>query len=381
MQFKELLGQQAAIDQLQQMLKVDRLPHALLFLGPEGAGQLSLALALAQTVLCKERTPEGDACGTCSQCHKAARWIHPDLHFSFPTVGSKATSDTYLNQWREALAENPYMNAFDWLQRIGAENRQGNITKNECVNIIRKIGLKTFEGSHKILILWMPEYLGNEGNRLLKLIEEPPENTLFILVAEQAEQILNTILSRCQIIRLPALQDIAIQTALQDRYGLDAERATQIAFLAAGNFNAAIRLHTEGVNDNAGMLLDWLRQCYLGKPWVLVQWADDISELGRERQKQLLQYGLHFFRELMAFKTLGESNVRLQPNELETARNMRKVITWPRLDALVKLFSEHIYHIERNGHSRLQFLACGIRISKIFKSEEHELRRMHYTTY
>ena len=178
MHFNEVIGQQAVKDDLHQMVASDRLPHALLFLGPGGSGKLALALALAQHVLC-EQPVSGEACGHCPECSKVERLIHPDLHFSFPTVGAGVTSDNFLPHWREAILENPYMDVNEWLQRIGAENKQGNINKQECVNIIHKLSLKTYKSNRKILIMWLPEYLGKEGNRLLKLIEEPPDQTLF----------------------------------------------------------------------------------------------------------------------------------------------------------------------------------------------------------
>ncbi|MCB0704015.1 MAG: hypothetical protein KDC34_01840 [Saprospiraceae bacterium] len=376
MRFKDLIGQKDTLVQVRQMLDSARMPHAMMFLGQKGSGKLTLALAVAQAILCENRNPGEDSCGQCSQCQKVSKLIHPDLHFSFPTVGPKATSDQFLPQWREALAENPFQNGFEWLQRIGSENQQGNITKEECTRILHKIGLKVFEGSHKVLIIWLPEYLGNEGNRLLKLIEEPPEQTVFILVAEEADKILNTILSRCQVIRIPPMGDAVIRDALVSKQQLSEEQASALAFLSDGNYNEALRLHQEGINDHASDFIAWLRACYQGKPAELVEWSNKLGGLGRENQKQLLQYGLHFLRELMSLKTRGVEAVRLQANELETAKRMDKVISWLRLEAFAELFSVNIYHIERNAHARLQFLDAGIRIYQIFKSEDHELRRL-----
>ncbi|RMG84042.1 MAG: hypothetical protein D6714_08740, partial [Bacteroidetes bacterium] len=224
MLFNDVLGQQAAKDSLRQMAMSDRVAHALLFAGPGGSGSLSLALAFAQYLLCARPTPT-DACGQCPHCLKAAKLIHPDIHFSFPTIGTNVKSDHFLPQWRQAMATNPYLSLNDWLQKIGAENKQGNINKEECLNIIRKMSLKTFESPRKVLIIWRPEFLGKEGNRLLKLIEEPPENTHFILVAEQPDQILNTILSRCQLFKIPALTDSDIVAGLRQWKHLDEEKA------------------------------------------------------------------------------------------------------------------------------------------------------------
>ncbi|MFQ5446947.1 MAG: hypothetical protein ACE5FF_08435, partial [Saprospiraceae bacterium] len=174
MRFDTITGQHIVKEHLRKMADSGRIPHAIMLLGMPGSGDLPLAVGFAQYVLCENRK-EGEACGHCSNCVKAAKFVHPDIHFSFPTVGSKATSDTYLGEWRKGLEENPYLDANEWLQRIGAENKQGNITKDECLQIARKLSLKTFEGRYKILVMWRPEYLGKEGNRLLKLIEEPPE--------------------------------------------------------------------------------------------------------------------------------------------------------------------------------------------------------------
>ena len=224
MQFAEVVGQRSVVDSLLRMVSSERIPHALLFLGPEGCGKLTLALALARYLLC-ERPSAGDCCNECSACLKTGKWIHPDLHFSIPTVGPKATSEAFLTHWRQALAENPYQNVNQWLQRIGAENKQGNITKEECVNIVRKLSLKTVEGRYKILIMWLPEYLGKEGNRLLKLIEEPPADTFFFLVAERQELILNTILSRCQLVHVQPLPDELVAEAVQAYRPLSAAQA------------------------------------------------------------------------------------------------------------------------------------------------------------
>ena len=206
MQFNELIGLDRSIDRLRSMAQPGRMPHAMLLVGPEGSGKLPLALALAQYLLCEQRT-DADACGQCSNCRKLQILQHPDLHFVFPVVGSKMTSDQYLVQWRAALAENPYLNVNDWLQSIGAENKQGNISKEECLAIVKKLSLKSFESRSKVMLIWLPEYLGKEGNRLLKIIEEPPVDTYFILVAQQTELILNTILSRCQLLKVDAFSD------------------------------------------------------------------------------------------------------------------------------------------------------------------------------
>ncbi|MCB0638835.1 MAG: hypothetical protein KDC54_19535 [Lewinella sp.] len=371
MLLREVIGHEAAKALFRQMLASGRLPHALLLLAPPGAGALPLAWALAQRSLCTSPR-EDDACGECDHCRKAAKLVHPDFHFSFPTVGTKVTSDQFLSQWREALLDNPYLEINDWLQRIGAENKQGNINKEECVNIVRKISLKSFESDQKILLMWLPEYLGNEGNRLLKLIEEPPERTTFILVAENQELILNTILSRCQLVKLPALADETIASALQAQRGLNQETAEAIAHLADGNYNDALVMAQQQDHDQAKRFLEWMRCCYKGHPVEMTDWVDDFAGIGRENQKHFLRYALHFWREFLILKTLGPERTRLRPNELKTATGMTKVLSLAQLETIVQLLDACSEHVSRNAHPRVLFLDASIRIHRIFKQPKNQ---------
>ncbi|MCB0620034.1 MAG: hypothetical protein KDC41_15260 [Saprospiraceae bacterium] len=366
MQFAEVVGQRSVVDSLLRMVSSERIPHALLFLGPEGCGKLTLALALARYLLC-ERPSAGDCCNECSACLKTGKWIHPDLHFSIPTVGPKATSEAFLIHWRQALAENPYQNVNQWLQRIGAENKQGNITKEECVNIVRKLSLKTVEGRYKILIMWLPEYLGKEGNRLLKLIEEPPADTFFFLVAERQELILNTILSRCQLVHVQPLPDELVAEAVQAYRPLSAAQAQTVAYLADGNLNEARNLVDQAESDQSDRFLDWLRKCYVGKAPALMEWVESFAAVGRENQKHLLRYGLHFLRELVLLKATGREEVRLRPAERETATRLQALVELDQLERIINLLSDCAYHVERNAHPKVLFLDASIRIHHIFQ--------------
>jgi DNA polymerase III subunit delta' len=367
MRFSDVIEQEPIKDQLRRMAQSERLPHALLLLGPEGSGHLPLALAFAQYVLCEARGTE-EACGQCPNCQKASRYVHPDLHFSFPTIGSSAVSDHFLPHWREALTQTPYHNTQQWLQRIGAENQQGNITKDECVAIVRKLSLKTFEAGRKILLMWMPEYLGKEGNRLLKLIEEPPEDTLFILVAENQELILNTILSRCQLLAVPPLADEAVSDGLLRR-GIPAERAQAASQLANGNFNEALALTADMESDHAARFLDWLRLCYRGNGGAIVPWVETFASLGRENQKNFFRYGLHFFRELLALQLAGAERVRLRAPELETAQKLSAVLSYEKIRPIAGLFNDCIYFIERNANQKAMMLDSSIQLHRFMKQE------------
>ena len=373
MHFKDIIGLEIEKVFLRQIVENNHLPHALLFLGPKGCGKLPLAIAFAQYILCEQKQSNG-ACGNCDNCQKASRFIHPDIHFSYPIVGSKVNCDTFLSDWRSALTNSPYLGYNQWMQLIGAENKQGNINKEECVNIIKKLSLKTFEASHKILIMWLPEFLGKEGNRLLKLIEEPPEQTLFILVAEDSEKILNTILSRCQLLKFSPLSDEAIADEIIKKTNVGREKAISTAHLANGDFNEALRLIHQKEGDYSSMFLDWLRKCYKGHGPEMVQWVNQFADLGRENQKQLILYGLHFLREYTLLKVAGLEKLRLTEKELETARNLTNVIAFDQVETINNLLSDCHYYIERNANPKVLFLDASIQMNQILKRKRPEKR-------
>lgn len=382
MRFKEVIGHQAVKQQLTATYHIGRTAHAQIFMAKPGNGALALALAYAQFLLC-ENPQEQDSCGICSACRKASRWVHPDLHFSYPTVGSKAISTQFIKEWRTALSENPYLHVNQWLQYLGAENKQGNITKDECVSIVQRLSFKALEGRFKIMILWLPEFLGKEGNRLLKPIEEPRPNTVFLLVSEQPEKILNTILSRCQLVKIPRLEEEDIQQALQQQ--LPKERAKRLAQLADGNYNHALSLVHEQEEHWTNLFLYWLRVCYQGHPQGLVQWVEGIVngkhpekdffvKMGRNEQVAFLNYALHFFKEFLSLQ-LGKGHlpVRLQETELSTAQKMLSVLGWSQLQELVALFDKTAYHIERNGNPKILFLDLSIQTHHIMRQPQRVL--------
>lgn len=387
---QHIVGQQRTKDFLSALAAGGRVPHALLFLSATGGGGLAMAVSFAQLLQCEKAGPPSDtddgglfgpvepvapvapdkveACGECPACRKAAQYVHPDIHFSFPTVGANAVSTDFLKDWRAFLTETPYADANAWLQRLGAENKQGNINKEECNAILKKLSLKAFEGRYKILIMWLPEYLGKEGNRLLKLIEEPPEQTIFLLVAENQDLILNTILSRCQLVKLDPLNDEEVTQGLMDQRGLSRDRAQQIAFLSGGDFGAALSVADTPDNDDAQLLLEWLRKCWRGNAVDMVRWTEEFARLGRENQKQFLQYGLHFLREMLALVSTGNHHLRLRPEELTTAQNMAKVLDFDKIAQIAELINDNVYYIERNANPKILFLDTSIRMNRIMKT-------------
>ncbi|MDC0231521.1 hypothetical protein OAK19_06100 [Aureispira] len=376
MLFKKVIGHSKIKTKLIDSFHAGRTAHAQIFLGKQGNGALALALAYAQFLQC-EQQDEQDACGSCNSCLKTSKLIHPDLHFSYPTVGSKKISTDFIKEWRASVLNNPYLNINQWLEELNAENKQGNITKDECVSIVQRLSYKAIEGRFKIMILWLPEFLGKEGNRLLKLIEEPRPNTVFLLISEHPDKILNTILSRCQLISLPKLDDEEISNYLQQQYNLSAPKAQKIAYLAEGNYNKAQLFMNETANNNSLIFADWINVCFQGNPRDMVQWVDGFVsgkhsekdffiKTGRKDQIIFLEYALYFIKEILCILLGGNKiKARLQKNELNTAQNMLKVINVDQLHQIVRLFDETAYHIERNGNPRILFMDVSIKIHHI----------------
>ena len=406
MQFSQIIGQDTTKEQLVHMVSSNRLSHALLFLGKEGNGALSLARALAQYIVCentggKERvkqkaaaepamqslfgeaeplpptpaTPQetfpADACGICPACKKAAEMIHPDIHFTYPVIpqksGDKPKSIDFIRQWREFQTKSPYGNAYDWLQFIGAENKQGNIYTHEIPEIIHQMNLKSFESEYKILIIWQPEALGNEANKLLKLIEEPPPNSLFILVSENESQILPTILSRTQLVKIPALSEQEIANALQQQQGLSAEQARQISILAQGNYLEALQQIQNSDADWDVLLRDWMNTIIRTGPQAQLKWIEDFCKNGREKQKQFLKYFIQMleFCVRQRYTSVDESTSKNYAFSVKFNR-----ITSPEQQALIlQELEQAIYYIERNANSKMLFHALTIKLYHIITNK------------
>jgi DNA polymerase-3 subunit delta' len=377
MSFENVIGQSETKQSLAELVQHNRLSHALLFLGNEGSGALPMALAFAQYVVCekvnkKQGAPGdflADACGICPSCVKARQLVHPDIHFSYPVIprkpGDKPVSSDYSSEWREFIAQYPYGNAYDWLQFIGAENKQGNITAQECNDIIRKLSLKSFESGYKILLLWMPEYLGNEGNKLLKLIEEPPPDTLFILVAENESLILQTILSRTQLVKIPAPETADIEKALIGRAGVPAEQARQVAVICEGNYHEALQLIRHAEDDWQGILREWLNAILKTGPAAQVKWIDEIGKSGRERQKQFLRYFNHLLEQAIRLRYIDAAKLHLPDNEKDLALRLNKIADVSQQKAIIEELDRAAYYIERNAHAKMLFHALTIKLYHI----------------
>jgi DNA polymerase-3 subunit delta' len=397
MLFKDVIGQGQVKRHLAEMVQLNRLSHALLFLGKQGSGSLPLALAFAQFVVCEKvngksasnqqgaslfgaiepveaiKATYTDACATCSACNKARQMVHPDIHFSYPVIskksGDKPKSTDFINEWREFVQQSPYGNVYDWLQFIGAENKQGNITAEECSDIMRRLSLKSFESEYKILILWMPEYLGKEGNKLLKLIEEPPANTLFILVAESEEQILPTILSRTQLVKIPLLENPDVEAALMERSQVSLEQARHVAGISQGNYHEALQLLQHSDEDWLTMLRDWMNATLKGSQGAQVKWVEEISKLGREKQKQFLRYYNHMLEQCVRLRILGADDSSLSESEKDFAQRLNKICSVTQQHAILTELDNATYYIERNANGKMLFHALTIKILHIVRDK------------
>lgn len=369
MQFKNIIGQAAVKHQLIATVKENRISHAQLFLGPEGSGSLALAIAYAQYISCEDRS-EDDSCGHCNSCRKYQKMVHPDLHFSYPFFAKhkEDTAITFAPQWREALLKNPYIGLEQWRGYLDSENKQANINIAECHQIIKKLSFKPFEAEYKVLILWLPEYLDKMGNTLLKIIEEPPQKTLFLLVAESQDQILNTILSRTQLIKIHALKDDEICQILVENYHQTAHRATEIAYLCNGNMTTALTMLDTEESNYHELFTQWLRFCFANDGLNLLDFVDKLAKMGRENQKNFLRYGTHFIRECGMLICGAGSLVHLPEKELEVAQKMAdKVLNLPLVEAITDELHQAHYHVERNANPKILFLDVSLRLVKYLK--------------
>ncbi|RYD54814.1 MAG: DNA polymerase III subunit delta' [Sphingobacteriales bacterium] len=366
MLLSNVVGQHNAKKGLLNMWQTGHFPHALLIAGKEGTGGLSLALALAQYIFCENKQQQ-DSCGQCTSCRKTAKLEHADLHISFPSIspkpGTKAMSRYYMQEFREFIAQTPYSSTYDWLQFINAENKQGNITAEECREMIETLNLKSYEGGKKVQIIWRPEYLGKEGNILLKLIEEPPSNTIMLFVAEDTEDILATILSRTQIVRLPPINPQDIAQALVSRSLTDEKKAAQVAHMADGSFTEALRLVRHAENDLFPDVRNWFNALFRNNGVELAKFSEDWSKAGREQQKNFLRYIVQLLEQAIRARYLPGHPPALPPEEAQFVQKLAAMqVSLEVFEKMVKEITDTIYYIERNAHSKTQLHALSIRV-------------------
>jgi DNA polymerase-3 subunit delta' len=376
MQFDKIIGQEAIIERFIHTVQKSRISHAQLIHGPEGAGKLKLAIAFAQYISCKQRT-ETDSCGKCASCIKYEKLIHPDLHFVYPVVKTKKfdkpVSDNFISEWRNFILNNDKLQLDVWLEFMGNENSQAGIFAQESNEIIRKLSLKTFESEYKIMIIWLPEKMNpSSANKLLKMIEEPPMKTLFLLISDQPEQIINTIQSRSQFIKIPKIETQKLAEGLMKFYQVDKNDALEIAGLAGGNLYKALESISARENEqyNFTMFVELMRLCYAAKIIELQKWIDDICTKGRERQKAFLTYCLRMIRGnfiMNVYKSSPNEINGLNKQELNFSSKFYTFIHQNNIKGISNEFNLAFKHIERNGTDKIVFLDLALKLVKLLR--------------
>ena len=378
MLFNQIIGQEHIKNHLQTSAKNGRIPHAQLFVGKEGSGTLPVAIAYAQFLLSHFSDNP-----TASEL-KVAKLQHPDLHFAFPvttndSVKKHPVSNLFLNEWRDFVSKQPYGGLFNWLQSIGVENKQGMIGVDEALEVVKKLQLKSYEGGFKVMIIWMAEKMNiAASNKLLKLIEEPPAKTIFLLITENEDQIITTIKSRCQALHFPVLseQDIANELLLREK--CSESDALKIATQAEGNYNKAVHLLHQDANDLIfeQWFIAWIRTAFKAKGNAaviqeLVVWSETIAKTGRETQKQFLDYCLQFFRQALLLNYKSPELVFLETQTPKfNLQNFAPFVHSENILAIEKELNDALYHIERNGNPKIILLDLSMKLTRFLHKKE-----------
>jgi len=375
MRFAEIPGQASVKKLLVQSVQRQHVAHAQLFRGAEGSAALALALAYATFLNCENRDPEADdSCGQCPSCQKIDKLIHPDLNFILPVTTTKqvpkdAVSSKFAADWRSFVLENPYQGLNDWMQHIGADNKQGSISKEESLQLLRLVSLKAFEGQFKIVIVWLPELMHPAAaNAVLKLLEEPPAATVFLLVSYAPEQLLPTIVSRVQPVVVRAFAEAEIADYLRDHYKVPEVKARQLAQVADGNLGAALATREAASdNDYFTFFAEWMRHCYGYKVDKLLTQGDEFQKLGRENQKEFLQYALGLLRKVLLFGIDPQFVPHLPAAEQQFITGFSRFVTLRNADPLTREINDAHYHIERNANPRMTFVDTSLRVAGYLK--------------
>ncbi len=368
--FADVIGQEGAKARLRQMVEEDRVPHALLFCGPQGCGKMAIAMAFATYLLCTDHH-DGDSCGACSPCRLLQHWNHPDLRFTYPTIKRssmsadyKPVSEDYTREWLQLIDEGPYFDIEQWMSAIGVENQQAIITAGESDVLVQKMTLRASQGGYKVSIIWLPERMNDaSANQLLKLIEEPPVKTVFLLVSEAPEQVLETIRSRTQRFDMPRIDTAEIQRALEERRGIDAEAARRVARLANGSWTAAMQ-ELKAHNENRKFLehfISLMRLAYQRNVKDLRKWSDTMSALGREKQKRLLTYFLRMIRESFMSNFQQPDLSYMTDDEQQFAAKFGRFIHEDNIEEFYDLLTLAIRDIGQNANSKMVFFELALK--------------------
>ena len=376
MLFSEIIGQQSVKERLLRSVSDGRISHAQLFLGPQGSGTLPLALAYAQFISCTSKK-ESDSCGTCSSCIKYNKLVHPDLHFVYPVALSKdvRTSTDVATEWRTAFLDNPYITLYSWFEQLNAENKQAIIGAEESGEVLRKLSLTTYESEYKIMIIWQAEKMNPAAaNKLLKILEEPPDKTLFLLVCENEDQLLRTIVSRTQLIKVGRIKDEDMMRVLVEEKGLSPEAAEKTAHLADGNFSEALMLISE--NENAGLNLasfqKLMRASLKFDPKAVISWIDEMAAAGRERQKNFINYSLYVIRESVLLNYGDAELVKLGADEQEFVKKFAPFIHGRNVERFSEELDKAYFHMERNANPKILFMDLAFKFNELLNVPKEE---------
>lgn len=377
MLFKDILGLDHIKNHLASSADAGRIPHAQLFVGPEGSGTLPMALAYVQYLICSNKN--GENSGGNEACNlKFDALSHPDMHFAFPTsnsdkIKSHAVSNHYMEEWRQFVKEQPYGNLFDWYRLIGIEKKQGQIGVDEAMEVVKKLALKSYEGGYKVMLIWMAEKMNTSAsNKLLKLIEEPPDKTVFILITEEEEQVLQTIRSRCQVLHFPPLAEAVIADALVAK-GLIREEALRLAHEADGNFNKALDLMNKDSEDLVfeKWFVQWVRSAFKAKGnkgaiHELILWSEEVAKTGRETQKNFLQYCIVVMRQALLINYNVDELAYLQIHvDGFQLKKFAPFVHENNILSIVEELESAIYHIERNGNAKIILTDLSIKLTRL----------------
>lgn len=362
MRFQNVLGQNDLKKKLRKEVLDQKISHAQLFLGDPGYGTLPLALAFVQYIFCENRLAE-DSCGNCNSCKQVSELQHPDLHFSFPTVQSiSQTSDGLFTDWRQQIQETPYFSSFDWIKRTDPKEGNPIISVHESAEIQRKLRLKSYQGGYKVMIIWMPEKMNMEcANKILKILEEPPSKTLFILVSTDSDALIETIRSRCQIVQLQRIKNEIISKNIKETFNLNDERSESITSFSEGNLLRAheIAQSNEDDEDLKDAFISLMRSSYKKNVIEMMNWSESMAKKGKERQKIFLKYTLHMLRQCIVKNYMGNELVHVSSDEGAFIEKFSPFISGSNIKEFMSAFDEAFYQLERNANSKILFtLLC-----------------------
>lgn len=375
MQFKDVIGQEVVKEKLLNVVQNNRISHAYLFTGNTGIGKLGLAIAFAQYIMCTDKK-NGDSCGKCPSCKKYSKLEHPDLHFVFPIIkkdGDKNVfCDDYIYKWREKTLSSPYFDLNDWYAFIGAEKKSGMIYENESDSIIKKLSIKSFESDFKIMIIWHPELMNTScSNKILKLVEEPPEKTVFLMVTDNPYDILGTIYSRTQKIDIAPIEDNILTKFLIDKYGINNDEALEYTRLSSGSWLSASRLVSSSADNdyNFNSFVFLMRTCWSRKVDDLISWSKEISSVGRERQKSFLSYSVKMIRESFINNIGKDEIVYANVSEKEFMSRFSPYINEENVITIYSELNRAYSDISRNGNAKIIFLDLSLKLVKVIRPQ------------